>query len=371
MTDRNPQLGEISPLRAHPEPTKDEVRTPFMRDRDRIIHCAAFRRLEYKTQVFINYEGDHYRTRLTHSLEVAQIARSMVLAVGGDEALAESLALAHDLGHPPFGHAGENALRACYRQFDHNLQTFKIVTALEDRYPHHRGLNLTHACLDGLLKHNYPNHCGYDSVAGLEFDAAAPPSVEAEMAAIADDIAYNCHDLDDGLRDFDENRHFFTLEEVAEAVPTVGEIRQRLRKQYPQYDNPIPLLISTLIGTLIGDIRRQTAKRIQTDSRLRFLSGLKPRKNAHMEAFSPRLRQQMELLRKFLDERLYKNRRLAKIAEFGGELVTDLFNLYKNKESDEDACNYIAGMTDRFAVLEHQKHFKEKHSLREALITKV
>ena len=373
MRKRKPQLGEISSRRAYGEPDGDEIRTPFQRDRDRIIHCTAFRRLEYKTQVFVNYEGDHYRTRLTHSLEVAQIARSLVFAIGGDEPLAEALALAHDLGHPPFGHAGEEALRGVCSQFDHNRQTLKIVTELEDRYPSHPGLNLTHACLEGLLKHNYPNDSMSKEITGIEglnFDPKSPPSLEAEMTAIADDIAYNCHDLDDGLRG-DENQSFFALDDVAAAVPLVGEELRALKGKHSNAPNLIPLLISGLIGKMIRDLRRQTLRRIRTDSRLSFLRELKKENNAHLQAFSEPLREQLALLRGFLNQKLYKSCELARKAALSRELLTDLFHHYRQKGMPEDACDYIAGMTDRFAMQRHQKYFPKKESLRLELVTKI
>ncbi len=367
---RHPQLGELSAKRAHRERDKDPIRAPSQWDRDRIIHSTAFRRLEYKTQVFINYEGDHYRTRLTHSLEVAQIARSLVFPFienGGDEPLAEALALAHDLGHPPFGHEGETTLSNLHKPFNHNRQTMRVVTLLENRHPEYRGLNLSHNCLDGLLKHNYPGG-ELRRLDGMEFDPKAPPSLEAEMATLADDIAYNCHDLDDGLRGEKGNR-FFELEEVAAEVPMVREELRYIKTLYrfggeDGRKQLIRLLISRLVSRMIQDIRSRTTRRIADGNRLNFLRSLRSEKNAHMAAFSIELRQQLLILREFLTAKMYKSPKLQKIGELSRELLSDLFRHYRKTADSATACDYIAGMTDRFAVLTHQKYFPTKNALR-------
>ncbi len=234
---------ETSRGRLHPEEGGD-ARSPFQRDRDRIIHATAFRRLQYKTQVFVYHEGDHFRTRLTHSIEVAQIARSIARQLRLDEDLAEALALAHDLGHPPFGHAGEEALNAAmqpYGGFDHNAQSLKAVTALEARYAGFDGLNLTWETLEGLAKHNGPLRRPAPYIA--DYDARHPldlhthAGAEAQIAALADDIAYNNHDLDDGLR-----ARLFTLEEVA-ALPLIGEALAEARARAPAADRLAPEMV--------------------------------------------------------------------------------------------------------------------------------
>src|SRR3984893_13503206 len=255
--------------RDHPEPPSP-FRNDFRRDCDRIIHATAFRRLKYKTQVFVFHEGDHYRTRLTHTLEVAQIARSIARALGLDEDLAEALALAHDLGHPPFGHAGERALDQCLAEHggvDHNAQTLRVVTLIERRYPQFDGLNLTWETLEGLIKHNGPlidrtqrpigRYATRGLPAALPLDAAAADLMlwshagpEAQAAAIADDIAYNAHDIDDGLR-----AELFTLDDLA-GLPAVGETLGDIRAQFPNLD-PARLvheLIRRLIGRMIEDV---------------------------------------------------------------------------------------------------------------------
>ncbi|MEO1324612.1 MAG: dGTP triphosphohydrolase, partial [Pseudomonadota bacterium] len=234
------------------------TRTPFQRDRDRIIHASAFRRLKQKTQVFVAHEGDHYRTRLTHSLEVAQIARSVARTLGLDEDLAEAMALAHDLGHPPFGHAGEDQLDECmaeFEGFDHNAQTLRVVTRLEDRYPTFQGLNLTWEMLEGLVKHNGPLITADNSIEDLpvafrdfpwleqlELDQFAGP--EAQVAALADDIAYNNHDIDDGIA-----ARLFTVEDLLE-LPLVGDIFRSVRDEYPALE--LKKTVGEAVRRLIG-----------------------------------------------------------------------------------------------------------------------
>src|SRR5215813_873081 len=255
--------------RLHPEP-EHSIRSAFQRDRDRIIHSTAFRRLTYKTQVFVYHEGDHYRTRLTHSLEVAQIARTVARALGLDEDLAETVALAHDLGHTPFGHAGEEALNAemaRFGGFSHNDQTLRILTQLERRYAEFDGLNLTWETLEGTVKHNGPLRRGgvdhpvaptiaeYDRRHPLELDTF--PSVEAQVAALADDIAYNNHDIDDGLR-----AGLFAVADLA-AIPLVGPVFGEMAARYPQIDEPrlihesIRRVIDQMVGDLIGETRKR------------------------------------------------------------------------------------------------------------------
>src|SRR5579872_2370423 len=254
--------------RRFPEPPS-RTRTPFARDRDRIIHTQAFRRLKEKTQVFVAHEGDHFRTRLTHSLEVAQIARSIAKALGLDDDLAEAIALAHDLGHPPFGHAGEDQLAECmaaYGGFDHNVQTFRVVTELERRYPHFQGLNLTWETLEGVVKHNGPvsallERPSWSAIVAFnaEFDLELGgwASAEAQVAALSDDIAYNNHDVDDGLE-----AGLFRLAEL-EAVPLIGPIVLEVRKDHPGLDERLTRLeaVRRMIGAMIDDVLAETAHR--------------------------------------------------------------------------------------------------------------
>ena len=366
VNKRNTQLGAISTKRAFSEPAKQDFRDAFRRDRDRIIHSTAFRRLEYKTQVFINHESDHFRNRLTHSLEVSQIARSLTNALGGSEPLAEALALAHDLGHPPFGHEGEDALKRLH-SFDHNHHTLKLVTELEDPYPYCEGLNLTLATLEGLIKHSYPELEEFKAKGGikrLKIDWDSPPSLEAFSAAIADDIAYNCHDLDDGIRG-----NFFAIDQAAEAIGLVGEVWGNIKASYPQQE-PKRLLISTLIGELMRDLITGIAKRIASGEWVGFLKSLRG-KNSHLKAFSPHIQEQMEVLRGFLHHNLYKNPILQELGECGGEIVQDLFTHYKNQLPAQEACDYVAGMTDRFAITKHKKFFPAKEHLRKPLTIKL
>src|SRR5258708_17977587 len=264
--------------RLHPEPVS-ATRNPFRRDCDRIIHATAFRRLAYKTQVFVFHEGDHFRTRLTHTLEVAQIARSLARALGLDEDLAEALALAHDLGHPPFGHAGERALDRCLAAcggLDHNAQTLRVATVLERRYPTFDGLNLSWETLEGLVKHNGPltlrdgSPCEAYRERGLphaialhsrmqDLELWSFPSAEAQLAAIADDIAYDAHDIDDGLR-----AGLFSIEELA-GVPLIGDILREIRKPHPgmEASRVVPELVRRLITQMIEDVIAETHERLR------------------------------------------------------------------------------------------------------------
>ncbi|MFN3538233.1 MAG: dGTP triphosphohydrolase, partial [Brevundimonas sp.] len=253
--------------------TVSRTRNAFARDRDRIIHCTAFRRLKEKTQVFVAHEGDHYRTRLTHSLEVAQIARSIAHALKLDQDLAETVALAHDLGHPPFGHAGEDELQLCmaaHGGFDHNVQTFRVVTKLEERYPAFDGLNLSWETIEGVVKHNGPvtdqlDKPSWRAIAdyGAEWDLrlGSFASLEAQAAAIADDIAYNNHDVDDGVQ-----AGLFRLDDLKD-VPLIGPILHRTRKDWPDLDNRMIRLeaVRRMIGAMIDDVLAETERRIAED----------------------------------------------------------------------------------------------------------
>ena len=366
--------------RLYPE-DPSRTRTPFARDRDRIIHASAFRRLKGKTQVFVAHEGDYFRTRLTHSLEVAQIARSLAHALGLDTDLAEAIALAHDLGHPPFGHAGEEALdagMAPFGGFDHNVQTFRVVTELERRYPDFDGLNLTWESLEGIVKHNGP-------VGGRISEPAWRPifafndrydlrlttfaSAEAQVAALADDIAYNNHDVDDGVE-----AGLFQLEEI-EQVSLIGPILRGLMDERPDLDRRMFRLeaVRRMIGAMTNDVIEQSranvaATGVESAEAVRLL-------RAPLIAFSAQMAEDLGRLRLFLHERMYHhylvNRKRSQarriLAEMFGLLFaepevlpTEWFERAKAMDDGERArlvCDYIAGMTDRFAVEEHRRLF--------------
>lgn len=362
---------------------RSSERSPYQRDKDRIIHSSAFRRLKGKTQVFVAHEGDYYRTRLTHSLEVAQIARSIARVLGLDEDLAESLALAHDLGHPPFGHSGEDALAECmapYGGFDHNAQTLRIVEELEGRYAEFDGLNLTWETLEGIAKHNGPlvadehdtEHLPWALTAledwqRLELHTYAGP--EAQVAAIADDIAYNNHDIDDGLR-----AGLFSVAQVSE-VPMVGDAFADVRRRYPDIseDRMIHEAVRDMIGHMVTDVLAETRKRLraanpQSADDIRAL-------DRPVATFSPGFRERETPLRKFLYENMYRHYKVNRMMGQASRIVRELFNLFiedptilpTEYQIDCDGafsettarivCDYIAGMTDTFAIAEHKKLF--------------
>ncbi len=357
------------------------TRTPFARDRDRIIHTSAFRRLKEKTQVFVAHEGDHFRTRLTHSLEVAQIARSVAGALGLDADLAETIGLGHDLGHPPFGHAGEDVLQAKmapWGGFDHNVQTFRLITSLERRYPTFDGLNLTWETLEGVVKHNGPptgmlGTPAWSSI--VEFDRRFDlrltgwPSAEAQVAALADDVAYNNHDVDDGLQ-----AGIFSLDELAE-VALVGPILAGVRADFPLLEPGLVRLetVRRMIGAMIGDIMAETAARVrsakpETADDVRAMGG-------PLVAFSAEMTEDLARLRAFLHERMYRHWRVNRTRSQARRLLSDMFALFmvepdvlpaewyvrhRNKDEAGGArvvCDYIAGMTDRYAIEEHRRLF--------------
>ena len=379
---------EKSRGRLYPEPA-DPKRSPYSRDRDRILHSAAFRRLNYKTQVFIYHEGDHYRSRLTHSLEVAQIARAIARTLRVDEDLAEALALAHDLGHPPFGHAGERALDAAMAGaggFDHNAQSLRVVTALERRYANFDGLNLTWETLEGLVKHNGPllgpaaTKPAPDSIlsycARHDLELATFASLEAQAAALADDIAYNNHDIDDGYR-----AGLFGLDELAD-VPIARAMLDRVRAAYPGIVGGRLLneMNRRLISSMIEDVVAETTRR---------LDALAPRSADDLRhagraivAFSEPMRADVDELRAFLHARVYKHQRIAKIMREAEGVVHDLFARYSadtaalppewREQAPEPGgqayarhvADFIAGQTDRFALEEHRRLFDATPDLR-------
>lgn len=337
--------------RAFPEP-ESPTRTAFQKDRDRILHTTAFRRLEYKTQVFVNVslsggQGDHYRTRLTHTLEVSQVARSVALTLGLNETLAEAIALAHDLGHPPFGHAGERALNALmdgHGGFDHNSQACRIVTVLEDRYPDFRGLNLTRDTLDGLNKH---------SRAGL-----GPPSLEAQLVDAADALAYTAHDLDDGLRS-----GLLTPEELTE-LPLWAELLSRVPPAAPSLtERDRRTLHRELLGWLIDDLTRATHAAI-VESGVRTPEAVRALPE-RLVTYSPEMRVRLRETGEFLRSRLYRHWRVEMQVEQGTRLLTGLFTALLERPSmlppgvraraeadglPRAVCDYVSGMTDRYAA---------------------
>jgi dGTPase len=374
-------------LKAEPE---SPTRSVFQRDRDRIIHSGAFRKLKYKTQVFVYHEGDYYRTRLTHSLEVAQIARSVSRILGLNEDLAEAVALAHDLGHTCFGHAGEEALNESmlhFGGFSHNDQTLRILTRLERRYADFDGLNLTWETLEGVVKHNgpllleLPGHALPTTIREFqeEFDLelATNPGMEAQVAALADDIAYNNHDIDDGLR-----AGLFTLDEVAE-LPLLGDIIRGLRDRYPGLERQrlIHETVRRMIDRMVTDLIVETRRRI---AEVKPASAADVRNAPHaLVAFSDEMRAHDRVLRAFLKQRMYRHYKVNRVTSKTRRVVSELFALFMAEpeclptEWQEDlealkgaalagaqekararlVADYIAGMTDRFALAEYERMF--------------
>jgi dGTPase len=381
--------------RLQPEPPS-ATRSDFRRDCDRLIHSTAFRRLGHKTQVFVYHEGDHYRTRLTHTLEVTQIARSLVRALALDEDLAEASALGHDLGHPPFGHAGERALDRCLANvggFDHNAQTLRTVTALERRYAAYDGLNLTWETLEGLLKHNGPltDRAGapigryrehglprgireYEGVQELDLWSFA--SAEAQVAALADDIAYNAHDIDDGLR-----AELFALDDLGE-VPLTAALIGEIRRMHPRLDTSrtVHELVRRVITRMIEDVIAETGARLAALAP----SSVADVRNAkgQVGAFSAAMAEADRAIKGFLNPRMYRHPRVMGIMTDAEGVVCDLFNRYvaspdempaewagRAATPDEAArlraiADFIAGMTDRYALIEHERLFERTPKLR-------
>jgi dGTPase len=357
---RNAQAGG----RAYPE-EEHPFRLAFQRDRDRIVHSTAFRRLEYKTQVFVNHEGDHFRTRLTHTLEVAQIARTIARTLRLNEDLTEAIALAHDLGHPPFGHAGERAMNEMmqsYGGFEHNQQSLRIVEVLEERYPDFPGLNLTWETRDGLKKHQPrflpANDTGHAASVG--------PSLEAQVTDYADEIAYNNHDIDDGLTS--QMIDLEHLREVAlwEAHFSVVQHRFSQAPRKIQWRQTVRLIINSLVGDMCEEtLRRLTETSITRADEVR-------RSPRQLVGLSPDMERKSAELKLYLLENLYRHYRVIRMAEKGRRILHDLFQVYANSPqqmpptfsariSQEGmprvVCDYIAGMTDRFALDEHRKLF--------------
>jgi len=354
---------ELSRGRKHAE-NEHPYRNIYQRDRDRIIHCAAFRKLEFKTQVFVFHEGDYYRTRLTHTIEVAQIARTIAKALSLNEGLAETIALAHDLGHTPFGHAGEDILNNLMREhggFNHNIQTLRIVELLEERYPDFPGLNLTWEVREGIAKHT----TNFDtSVRIQEYEPDKKSSLEAQIVDLADEIAYNNHDLDDGLTSglLGENN----LEEVSLWNETVKEFKiEKLNQKLKHYS-----IIRNLINIFVTDLIDESNKRIKK-FKIKSLVDVK-KSREKIIAFSDEMTRKRKQLSNFLEQNLYKHHRVIRMADKAKRFIEDLFRVYSDnpqtlpKELHEKLkkgnkftviCDYIAGMTDRSALDEHKKLF--------------
>jgi dGTPase len=362
--------------RRHPEPPP-EYRGEFQRDRDRIIHSNAFRRLAYKTQVFVNHEGDLYRTRVTHSIEVAQIARSIALALRLNEALVEAISLAHDLGHTPFGHAGQDALNNCMREyggFEHNLQSLRVVDELEERYPDFQGLNLTFECREGILKHCALPKAREIGDVGQRFIDRTHSSLEAQLANLADEIAYNNHDVDDGLR-----AGLITLEELCE-VRLVRRHSAAVSAAHPQLParRSIHEIIRRMINEVVVDVIRTS------DERLRLAAPASiDAVRAHgtnLIAMSEEISAQHLELKRFLRERVYRHHRVLRMTSKAKRVLESLFSAFMSdvRLMPEEHCaaaqaaetadgprgrartvaDYVAGMTDRYAILEHRRLFE-------------
>ncbi|MFN4168031.1 MAG: deoxyguanosinetriphosphate triphosphohydrolase [Pannonibacter phragmitetus] len=380
--------------RLHPEP-ESPTRTPFQRDRDRIIHSTAFRRLKHKTQVFVYHEGDHYRTRLTHTIEVSQIARALARALRLDEDLAECLALAHDLGHTPFGHEGEDVMHECmapYGGFDHNAQSLRVVTSLEHRYAEWDGLNLSWETLEGLVKHNGPLVDASGAPLGKFKDSVLPfairtysdkqdlrldswPSAEAQAAAIADDIAYDAHDLDDGLR-----ARLFNIQDIAE-VPFLADILQEVDSRYPGLDEPrrIHEIVRRQITRMVEDVIREAIRRLRE---LQPKSAEDIRRAGHAVVdFSAEMSKAEKEVKRFLFARMYRHPDVLSVRKLVARITRELFAHYMATPADmprewaagaadlapearaRRVCDFIAGMTDRYAIEEHRRLFDDTPDL--------
>ena len=357
--------------RRHPEPSPQN-RSEFQRDRDRIVHTGAFRRLEYKTQVFINHEGDLFRTRLTHSLEVAQIARVLARSLALNEDLTEAIALAHDLGHTPFGHAGQDELNACMRElapqaggFEHNLQSLRVVDELEERYVSFNGLNLCFETREGILKHCSPAHARLLGDVGERFLDRTQPSLEAQLTNLADEIAYNNHDIDDGLRS-----GLLSVEQLQE-VPFFARHFAQVVQAWPAIAQrrAVSETIRRMINTLIMDLTVTTAANLEKESPADAVAA---RHCGPLVAFSGPIRQEADTLKKFLFENLYRHYKVMRMTNKARRIVRDLFSTFIQEprllppdyRRDNDLAqaraiaDYIAGMTDRYAIREHQRLFQ-------------
>jgi len=346
---------------------KTTLRNDFQRDRDRIIHSTAFRRLKHKTQVFVNTSGDHYRTRITHSLEVSQIARTLSKFFNLNEDLSETISLAHDLGHTPFGHAGEEALNNCmlkYGGFDHNIQTLRIVSILENRYYNFNGLNLCFETLDGLIKHNGPLHekNKLNNILGKKFfkdkiNFTQNSSLEAQIASISDDIAYNSHDLEDGLKS-----NLFRLDDLNN-IPVLNKIVLNNKKKLKKYS--IDLVVRQIIREIINEMVADVIKTTQKNIRINNVNTLKDvyKLKTQIISFSNSMKNFDVRIKKFLKQKMYFHHTVNKKTDYGRKIIKKLFfkirkkpnkyidiSKYKNSNLERIICDYIAGMTDRYAI---------------------
>jgi len=360
------QKSKLSKGRCYKE-AEHPYRSCYQRDRDRVIYSTAFRRLEYKTQVFVNHEGDHYRTRLTHTLEVAQIAKSIARALRLNEDLVEAIALAHDLGHTPFGHSGEDALREImkdYGGFDHNTQGLRVVDLLEERYPDFPGLNLSYEVREGIIKHS----TAYDLPRpAIPFESTASTLLEIQVVDVADEIAYDNHDLDDGIASR------LIKEEDLKAVPLWKKEEKQIRKFYPRLKDEIRKyqIIRSLINEQITDILAQTESNIRR-YKIRKISDV-TKLPVRIVAFSKAMENLRKPMREFLQNNLYQHYRVVRMSNKAHRFITELFNVYSDKpeqlppstmarlrkeEKHLVICDYIAGMTDRYALDEYKKFFE-------------
>jgi len=349
------------------EEKKTSIRNDFQRDRDRIIHSTAFRRLKHKTQVFVNTTGDHFRTRITHSLEVSQIARTLSKFFNLNEDLSETLSLAHDLGHTPFGHAGEEALNICmknYGGFDHNIQTLRIITILENRYYNFKGLNLSIETLDGLIKHNGPikDLTKFDKILGKNFfkkriNFSLNSSLEAQIAAISDDIAYNSHDLEDGLKS-----NLFKINDLKN-IPILNKVIIRHIKKLKKYsiDLVIRQIIRDIINEMVKDVIFTTKKNINL-YKIKNIKDIYKTKN-QLVSFSNKMKEFDNQIKRFLKQKMYFHKKVNSKTEYGRKIIMLLFSRirknpkkfinikkYNNSNIERIICDYIAGMTDRYAI---------------------
>ena len=346
---------------------KSYLRSPYQRDRDRIIHSTAFRRLKHKTQVFVNTTGDHYRTRITHSLEVSQIARTLAKYFNLNEDLCETLSLAHDLGHTPFGHAGEEALNDCMNDcggFDHNIQTIRIVTLLENRYYNFDGLNLSFETLDGLIKHNGPvnNLNKFNNMIGKNFFRKKiifknSPSLEAQIASISDDIAYNSHDLEDGLR-----AKLFEFNDLKK-IPVLNLILKKHINKLKNYSHDLVLrqIVREIINEMVKDIISNTKKNLKKNN-IKNINDIYKSKET-LVCFSDKMNTFDMNIKKFLKKNMYFHKSVVRKTNFGKKIIKQLFCVIKKKPKkyidvriikktniDRAICDFIAGMTDRYAI---------------------
>lgn len=377
-------MPQLAPYACHPDKSRGRLvqepesntRTPYQRDRDRIIHSTAFRRLEYKTQVFVNHEGDHYRTRLTHSLEVSQLARSMCRSLGLNEDLAETIALAHDLGHTPFGHAGEDGLDEAMKEFggfDHNAQTIRIITSLEHRYAEFDGLNLTWETLEGIAKHNGPLGKKEIPRAIQEYNKKHDlalntyPSLEAQITSLADDIAYHNHDIDDGLR-----AQLFSVNGLLE-LPLIGDVFREVGKRYPDLDaqRVTHEVIRRLINRMVTDLLEQTRTNLNK-ANVKSVDDIRNAGEA-LATFSKPMQEYHATLKAFLMKNMYRHYKVNRMASKARRMMKELFVFFHSepeclptawraqtdkagtRKTAEVVADFIAGMTDRYAIDTHRQ----------------